>query len=66
MTNEANFLHCTLRGQSPQETEKKRFFLIFFLTERNIGDIRTLGYVLVIFYTLLTKKITSEKFEMAE
>ena len=38
-----------LRGQSPQETEKKRFFLIFFLTERNIGDIRTLGYVLVIF-----------------
>ena len=38
-----------LRGQSPQETEKKRFFLIVFLTERNIGDIRTLGYVLVIF-----------------
>ena len=39
----------SLRGQSPQETEKKRFFLIFILTERNIGDIRTLGYVLVIF-----------------
>ena len=38
-----------IRGTVPSRDRKKRFFLICFLTERNIGSIRTLGYVLVIF-----------------
>ena len=38
-----------LKGTVPSRDRKKAFFVIFFLTERNIGDIRTLGYVLIIF-----------------
>ena len=36
------------KGTVPSRDRKKPFFLIFFLPERNIGDIKTLGYVLVI------------------
>ena len=38
-----------LKGTVPSRDRKKAFFPDFFLAKRNIADIRTLGYVLVIF-----------------